>query len=128
MAKKIAKKRASVKDTVDQIMDESKSPEAPVNVTEVDTSLQDEQGSPAAPVAAEEAPASTEVPVVAATTTPQADTVQFVLIQDISPAPRIGTYVFEKEMRISKLVKGNYSLPRHVAEVLQDKKLGHIIG
>ena len=95
-------------------------------VSDVDTSALDKPAAPAPKPAPAPAPKVPEVPVskVAA----KADMVQFMLNVDISPPPVIGIFDFEKEMRISVLKAGKYTLPRSVATRLQGGKYGQIIG
>lgn len=94
-----------------------------VSVADVDTSAldNDELKKP-------EAPKKAPIPEVRVSAVEESEQVQFVLNVDMAPPPKIGRFDFEREMRISVLKKGRYTLPRDVGEVLQDRKYGTIVG
>ncbi len=43
------------------------------------------------------------------------------VLRDINPAPKIGTFDFRVELRLSQLKKGIYEIPHNVAEVMLDQ-------
>ena len=51
------------------------------------------------------------------------DLLRIAMLEDVSPAPIVGTYNFAKELGVTKLEnRKTYRVPRHVAFRLQDSK------
>jgi hypothetical protein len=53
--------------------------------------------------------------------------VRVIVLEEVSPAPRIGNYRIGEEKNIVSLTKGYYEFPRYVAEVLVDAKKAEFI-
>lgn len=55
------------------------------------------------------------------------DLVHFSCFEELRPAPTVGVISLVRDMSMSVLPKGVSKIPRIVAEVLADKKLGQVI-
>jgi hypothetical protein len=54
--------------------------------------------------------------------------VLFTCMEEIDPAPTVGSFSFSQQLGLLKLeAKKNYSMPYHVAIHLEDKKKGQIV-
>lgn len=71
--------------------------------------------------------AQVETPEVGEATPREQEIVAFALIQDISPAPKVGVIDLVRDYGMTDLKKGVVKIPRVVAEVLADRGYGTIV-
>ena len=104
-----------------------KNPTAPDTEIEVDTDEIDDAGAEETETLEGAAPAAETIEEATIPARPK-DEVHFVFTEDIEPPPTIGHYSMGTTFGISKVKKNSkFHIPRHVAEVLVDKKKGAII-